>query len=87
MPELQGKRYPDNTSAMEMEPGGYAYHDWTRPPHWQIRDPLGDIGSIRTHKVIIGDDGSITVEPSIAPDPSRPGAGFHGWLKAGVWSW
>jgi hypothetical protein len=84
MSELQGRRYPDNTAAIKMEPGGYAYQDWTHPPHWQIRDPLGDVGSIRGHhQCEVHDDGSLSVTPSIVGGNGP----FHGFLKRGVWTW
>ena len=85
MMEMKGRRYPDNTVAVKMGPGGYAFQDWTHPPHWQIRDPLADIGSIRPehHQVEVHEDGTITVTPSIAGGNGP----FHGFLTHGVWTW
>lgn len=92
MSELAGRRYPDNTAPAQsnvsdgMEPGGYALHDWTDPPHWQIRDPFGKCASISLsqHSVVVHDDDTITVNPSIFDTTE---GGFHGWLKQGMWSW
>jgi hypothetical protein len=78
-----GNRRPDNTHYIDLAPGEYCLHAWTKPPMWVIRDPAGKLGSLGTgHQVTVHEDGSITVAPSIL-DPS-PG-GWHGWLVGGRW--
>lgn len=47
---------------------------------WYIRDPVGDIGSLRTHTIEEYPDGTITVSPSIV---NANGQHWHGWLASG----
>lgn len=50
---------------------------------WYVRDPNGDICTIRdNHQVTEHDDGTITVTPSIV----NPNGDYHGFLQARVWS-
>jgi hypothetical protein len=83
---MQGRRRPDNAleSGDGIEPGDY----WRRgtPTHgweWWVRDPYGDYGHLTAHLVTENADGTITVEPSILSGGPHK---FHGWLRAGVWS-
>lgn len=50
---------------------------------WYIIDPANRVGAIlpSLHRIEEHEDGTITVSPSL----DCPG-GWHGWLKAGVWS-
>jgi hypothetical protein len=52
---------------------------------WYIRDPTGDVSSIRFehHTVEEHADGTITVSPSIVV---THGNRWHGWLRAGEWT-
>lgn len=50
---------------------------------WYIKDPNGQVGSIRNHTVTENGDGTITVSPSILANGPNP---FHGSLQNGVWS-
>lgn len=83
---MQGRRLRlgDSYHLGDIPPGAY----WQGAGHlstaiWYFRDPLGDLGSLANHKVTEHEDGTITVEPSIL---NVHGRGFHGWLKAGVWT-
>lgn len=51
--------------------------------YWYIKDPDGEIGTInmRHHQVVEHENGTITVTPSILAKD-----GWHGFLRAGVWS-
>lgn len=51
---------------------------------WYVRDPNGDICSIRSseHQVTEYEDGTITVTPSII----NPNGSYHGFLNRGVWT-
>ena len=93
---MQGRRLPDDSDLRKAVAGDYFKVTWVGGPghvEWWFRDPFGDPGRITKHTVEEHEDGTITVSPSIAPDPARfPHEGsevgsFHGWLKAGVWSW
>jgi hypothetical protein len=82
-----GRRRPDDTDFHDLSPGDYAFQGWTRPPCWFVRDPSGVPGNLTNHTVVIHDDGTITVSPSIlttAHDGDRK-ALWHGWLERGVW--
>jgi hypothetical protein len=66
---------------------------------WYVIDPDNRVGAIvpSVHQVREHDDGTITVQPSLAcraadghsPTgdivPSAGKEGWHGWLRAGVW--
>lgn len=90
MPELQGRRMDNEDGAhfrsAEARPGDYGFVDGRL---W-IVDPLGHVGSLLTHTITVHEDGTITVDPSIW-DQATYGEdhepGFHGWLRAGVWTW
>jgi hypothetical protein len=51
---------------------------------WYVRSPDGDIATLgfKSHEVVEHPDGTITVSPSIV----MPNNGWHGFLRAGVWS-
>jgi hypothetical protein len=84
---MQGHRRPDNYDWRQSEPGDYGFQDWTGQRELYIRDPFGVVGRITSHTVTEHEDGTVTVDPSIAPpDGAEPGA-FHGWLRRGVWTW
>jgi hypothetical protein len=100
MPELQGRRLATLEEFYDhdkRQPGDYVRvtenldnigeGGEAKRVIWYICDPFGEVGALRTHDVTEHDDGTITVSPSIAPDSVHPGKGFHGFLKAGVWSW
>lgn len=54
-----------------------------RPWNWYVRDPLGDVCTIRdNHQVTEHPDGTITVSPSII----NPNGTYHGFLQHGEWS-
>jgi hypothetical protein len=77
---MQGRRVPDDTDWRETVAGDYGKQTWRGFDEWWIRDPNGTPGRLGSHSVTEHEDGTITVSPSIA------GAGWHGWLKRGVWS-
>lgn len=93
MSTLQGRRCADKVFG---EPGD---GDWPKLPgeyamvqrgdHRElfIVDPLGHAGRCSTHTITEEPDGTITVQPSIAPRPDDPPDSFHGWLTKGVWTW
>ena len=89
---MQGRKRPDNFDWRESEPGDYGWQTWHLNEGERelfIRDPFGAVGriAISTHRVTEHEDGTVTVDPSIAPrDGAEPGA-FHGWLRQGVWTW
>ena len=86
MSELQGRRLPDGTELpSDAEPGDY-WKPADRPEgEWWFVDPVGNFGRVSKHTVTEHEDGTITVDPSIA-DEGTHGA-WHGWLRQGVWSW
>lgn len=89
MGQLQGRRLSDGDHDYDsVQPGdywkpGYAHR---QPNEWWFRDPFGVIGRIAKHTVVEHEDGTITVSPSILRT-GGDGPSFHGWLKAGVWTW
>lgn len=93
MGELQGRRLPDVRFGEPSE-GWDQWEDRQAGDYMLVQsdgyrmlyfvDPLGHVGSVRTHTITENDDGTITVEPSIAPRPDEDG--WHGFLRAGVWS-
>ena len=93
MNELQGRRLPNlvfeeksywpKNGTSTWLAGDYALVD--RGGHrelWFI-DPYGHLGRVRAHKITEEDDGTISVDPSIAGEPGD----FHGWLRRGIWNW
>jgi hypothetical protein len=91
MPELVGRRvqttpeveYPPDIRPFE--PGDYMF---VRTPQgtrelW-FRDPVGMVGRCVSHTLTEHDDGTVTVESSIADEGE---GSWHGWLRQGVWSW
>lgn len=82
---MQGARMPDCTYGDEHTWPAGAYGRITHEhfgTQWYVRDPRGNWGRITTHTVEEHPDGTITVSPSLV----MPYGGFHGWLRAGVWS-
>lgn len=87
-------RLPDGTSPRNPgEIAWFPYAAWGQRPQWllgdgewHLRDPLGGVCALgRTtrdtpaaHTVVVNDDGSLTVTPSIVA-PS----GWHGFLTRG----
>jgi len=69
----------------DFEPGDYALFETPQGTKelW-FRDPFGAVGRCVTHTITQEDDGSITVDPSIAATGANS---FHGWLRQGVWTW
>lgn len=93
---MQGKRLPNNK--FPDNPGEYAFMDNMNEetlkaggvPHWLIYTPNGQYGSLRTHKVVEHEDGTITVSPSILIKDSVDWGKtyidrYHGYLEKGVW--
>lgn len=96
---LLGRRvqWPDDMLPSEigelLAPGDYVM----RPggAFWLLRAPNGDVGLLSgaEHTVEEHEDGTISVEPSLAYRGKEwhldfPGhrRGWHGWLRHGVWS-
>lgn len=90
---MQGHRKPDVHADAEgyfamtwddYEPGDY-WKMIQRPgqAEWYIKDPNGNVGSIRAHTVVENGDGTITVSPSILIYGPN---GYHGFLQAGIWT-
>ena len=85
---MQGRRLPDvptdqyfGFDSLNMQPGDYVkLHDGKIG--WCAMAPNGDAGMLRTHKIIVHDDGTITVSPSIQ---MQTGKHWHGYLEHGVW--
>lgn len=78
-----GSDYPPDIRGME--PGDYMLVTTPQATRelW-FRDPIGMVGRCVTHTITEHEDGSVSVDPSIADE----GAGtWHGWLKRGEWSW
>lgn len=70
-----------------MQPGDYMK---ISTGEFIIKSPNGIVASIRNHKIIEHDDGTITASPSILLTgytyPDRPGeVNWHGFLEKGVW--
>lgn len=61
---------------------------------WMVCTPSGHIGDLTAHEVTEHEDGTITVEPSIAVSGGQtvrargeePCPTWHGYLRAGEWS-
>lgn len=53
---------------------------------WAGLTPNGLIANLRAHKVQEHDDGTISVEPSIAVNNGEGGKSWHGYLTKGVWT-
>ena len=81
---MQGRRRPDGTGLHRLEPAEYAR---TNTGEWVTRTPNGLGGSLRAHEVVVHEDGTITVSPSILVTRGGTSDSFHGFLRAGVWTW
>ena len=91
---MQGKRVADQV--WELNPGEYSRHGVVDgvgnrlPDMWVCRMPNGHYGSIVKHTVVVHEDGTITVSPSILLSTSYDGGKtyvtlWHGYLTKGVW--
>lgn len=83
---MKGRRLPDGDhDKPEVQPGDY----WKSARSvFEACAPNGDIGRIKTHKVIEHEDGTITVSPSLIfpkPGDTTTNTGWHGWLERGIW--
>jgi hypothetical protein len=81
-----GRRCPDTESLRWVDHLAGDYWKHILPGgglEWWIVDPLRNLGRLTLHSVTEHPDGTITVTPSILVTGTRR---FHGWLKAGVWS-
>lgn len=87
---MQGERIADNM--MPKLPGQYSYFRYSNFEHlasfqtgdgeWICISPNGQICALReNHAIEIHDDETISVSPSIVFP-----AGWHGFLRQGVWS-
>jgi len=75
----QGHRADSFKALFDGPPGGYmpaSEEGW-----WWVRDPAGYIGQVSPdlHSIVVHEDGTITVSPSIL------GTHWHGFLERGVW--
>lgn len=53
---------------------------------WIVRSPNGLHGTLKKHKVVEHEDGTITVSPSILITiPGRDDLRYHGFLERGKW--
>lgn len=82
---MQGRRiYPDETGAMNMDPGDYGkWHGG-----WLLCLPSGIRGQIKEPlwKITEHEDGTITASPSImTTSPGNPELDWHGFLEKGFW--
>ena len=79
---LIGRRRPDGTRPIDLEPGDYAKQ---AGGYWLLRNPnaqLGTLGGKKSpHEVTENIDGTITVSPGIQEDKT----GWDGGLIRGVW--
>lgn len=91
---MQGRRvYIDNCGNLVLREGDYGKDAFG---HWYGRVPGHHIANLRNHEIIEYEDGTITVNPSIQiestrPDPNDPNKMipvelWHGHLIKGVWS-
>lgn len=70
---------------MLVDMGRYGEQEQPHTDLW-IKDPRGCEGRVahNVHTITVNDDGTVTVQPSIAPNDTNPG-GWHGYLERGVW--
>jgi photosystem II stability/assembly factor-like uncharacterized protein len=91
---MQGKRVADQI--WELKPGEYSRHrvigsnGENKPDMWVCMTPNGNTGTIVTHTVVVHEDGTITVTPSILLNTSYDGGKtwiqlWHGYLEHGIW--
>lgn len=78
-----GRRLPDNADINSAEPGDYWFVSWGEGRQLWFMDPLGDYGRVTKHTVTEHEDGTVSVEPSIAPNDATT---YHGYLRRGVWT-
>jgi hypothetical protein len=82
-----GRRLPDVSTeeyfgwdSLNLQPGDYVKLHGGK--FWGARAPNGDAGTLRTHRIVEHEDGTITVSPSIQMET---GQRWHGYLERGVW--
>lgn len=88
MPELQGRRmnnYAEDFRWEDVQPGDYWPVQHGDHRDLWFRDPDGIVGRCCQHTLTEHDDGTFTVEPSIANKLGEET--WHGFLRKGVWSW
>ena len=81
---MQGRRLPDGSKIFA--PGDYAFTDG----QWHLKPPLNAhgksyVGTLGTHTVVVHEDGTITVSPSILQQYGDDEVIWHGFLERGVW--
>lgn len=81
---VKGRRiYPDRlTGLMVLEPMDYAYHPDSAT--WYGKTPNGHMCNLKAHNVVVHEDETITVSPSIKVN-AGPNEVWHGYLTRGVW--
>ena len=85
----QGRRiFPDSNGVVNLEkPGDYGFVDSQN--HWYVWIPNGIRPTRIKHSVVVNNDDTITVSPSIlwdsTCDPNHPESWWHGYLVHGVW--
>ena len=78
-----GKRiYPDNDGNLLLSQGDYGQHI---NGEWFARPPNSHTGSLKNHEVVVHNDGTITVNPSILICDEEKEL-YHGYLKCGEWT-
>ena len=76
---FQGRRV-SGKEPHQLELGEYGH--WASV--WYARCPDGSCANLRSHTVIIHEDGTITVSPSILTSTAEKQL-WHGFLERGVW--
>lgn len=81
--KIQGKRkYSDDDGHLRLADGEYGYSE--NHKRWEARPPGQHVSSIEKHDVMVHEDNSITVSPSILISDGS-GELWHGFLRRGVW--
>lgn len=86
MSEMRGVRRPDGTDVTDLERGEYALDAgrlWFCLPDGQ----LGQVTAPPWDSIVVEEDGSVTVEPSIWDNKLGNPPGWHGHLRKGLWMW
>lgn len=80
----QGRRRSDGTLPHDLIAGDYALASGGERV-W-LCSPVGEPGSVDCQwKIVIENDGTITIDPSIWCNKDASPPGWHGYLKHGVW--
>jgi len=74
------ERDRSNDDSVAFKPGTYGKDSRGT---WMICFPNGLLGSLKQHAVIEHEDGTITVQPSIAVRAGN--ISIHGYLERGIW--